>query len=94
MKFFVAGITGAIGRPLVRQLLDSGHEVTAMTRRPERADALEHTGAKAMVVDVYHSTQVREANLLAGATAAGAKRMVVQSVAFAWLALGQGADPG
>ncbi|MEH1851188.1 MAG: NAD-dependent epimerase/dehydratase family protein [Nostoc sp.] len=32
MKIFVAGATGAIGRPLITQLLAQGHEVAALTR--------------------------------------------------------------
>ncbi|MEA2368570.1 MAG: hypothetical protein QOH38_1288, partial [Thermoleophilaceae bacterium] len=27
----MAGATGAIGKPLVRQLIEAGHEVTGMT---------------------------------------------------------------
>ena len=37
MKVFVAGASGAIGRPLVRRLVAAGHEVTGMTRSEERA---------------------------------------------------------
>ena len=33
MKVFVAGASGAIGRPLVRQLVEAGHEVTGTTRQ-------------------------------------------------------------
>ena len=40
MKVFVAGASGAIGRPLVRQLVAAGHEVTGMTRREERAEEI------------------------------------------------------
>src|SRR5439155_17246667 len=40
MRVFVAGATGAIGRPLVECLLAPGHEATGMTRSPERAEAL------------------------------------------------------
>ena len=32
MKVFVAGATGAIGRPLVAKLVRQGHTVTGMTR--------------------------------------------------------------
>ena len=45
MRVFVAGGTGAIGRPLVRQLLVAGHDVTAMTRSEEGAAALRAAGA-------------------------------------------------
>jgi nucleoside-diphosphate-sugar epimerase len=31
MKIFVAGATGAIGHPLIAQLLGKGHDVVAMT---------------------------------------------------------------
>jgi nucleoside-diphosphate-sugar epimerase len=48
---FVAGATGAIGRPLVRQLLEAGHEVTGMTRSEERAEGLRSQGAEAVVCD-------------------------------------------
>ena len=45
MKVFVAGASGAIGRPLVRQLVAAGHEVTGMTRREERAAEIRAAGA-------------------------------------------------
>ncbi|MEX2195041.1 MAG: NAD(P)-dependent oxidoreductase [Thermoleophilaceae bacterium] len=53
MKVFVAGATGAIGRPLVRQLVAAGHEVTGMTRSAEKARALEQAGARAAVCDAF-----------------------------------------
>jgi len=39
MKFAVTGATGFIGQRLVRELLDSRHQVLALTRDPERAKA-------------------------------------------------------
>ena len=53
MKVFVAGATGAIGRPLVRLLLAAGHEVTGTTRRPDRAAEIRAVGAMAVVCDVF-----------------------------------------
>ena len=47
MRVFVAGASGAIGRPLVRQLLAAGHEVTGMTRRQEKAEEIRTAGASA-----------------------------------------------
>jgi nucleoside-diphosphate-sugar epimerase len=32
MKVFVAGATGAMGRPLIAELVRQGHAVTGMTR--------------------------------------------------------------
>ena len=61
MKVFVAGASGAIGRPLVRQLLAAGHEVTGMTRREENAAAIGAAGAKAVVCDVFDAVALESA---------------------------------
>jgi nucleoside-diphosphate-sugar epimerase len=53
VRVFVAGATGAIGRPFVSALLESGHEPIAMTRSAEKADALRSRGVEACVCDVY-----------------------------------------
>jgi nucleoside-diphosphate-sugar epimerase len=121
MRVFVAGASGAIGRPLVRQLVGAGHEVTGMTRREERAEEIRRAGADAVVCDVFDADRLRDAvaaakpeavvhlltalpakfnprsdylaptnrirtegtrNLVAAARAAGAKRLVAESIAF------------
>ena len=51
MKAFVAGATGVIGRRLVPLLLARGHDVTAMTRTPAKADAVRRLGADPIVAD-------------------------------------------
>ena len=61
MRVFVAGASGAIGRPLVRQLVAAGHEVTGMTRREERAEKIRAAGAEAVVCDVFDAEALREA---------------------------------
>lgn len=61
MRVFVAGATGAIGRPLVRQLIEAGHEVTGTTRSEERAAELRARGAEAVVVDAHDAEAFREA---------------------------------
>ena len=38
MRVFVAGASGAIGRPLIPKLVAAGHEVTGMTRSEARAE--------------------------------------------------------
>jgi 2-alkyl-3-oxoalkanoate reductase len=61
MKIFVAGATGAIGRPLVTQLLAKGHEVVAMTRSPEKAQMLAKQGVETAIADVFNTDAVQAA---------------------------------
>jgi nucleoside-diphosphate-sugar epimerase len=124
MRVFVAGATGAIGRPLVPGLIAAGHEVTGTTRSEERAEAIRAAGARAVVCDALDADALRAAvvdaapevvvheltalparfnprdkqmyaptnrlrqegtrNLIAAARAAGARRIVCQSIAFAY----------
>ena len=46
MKVFVAGATGALGRPLAAQLVEHGHEVVGMTRSESKQDLLRDLGAR------------------------------------------------
>ena len=61
MRVFLAGATGVIGRRLLPMLLEAGHEVTAMTRRDERARALREAGAAPVVCDVFDAEGLRAA---------------------------------
>jgi 2-alkyl-3-oxoalkanoate reductase len=61
MKVFVAGASGAIGRPLVPGLVAAGHEVTGMTRREERVEAIRAAGARGVVCDVFDAAALRDA---------------------------------
>lgn len=58
MRVFLAGATGAIGRPLVRLLIAEGHHVTAMTRSPAKVDALRAAGVDPVVADALDSAAV------------------------------------
>ena len=51
MRVFVAGSTGAVGKALVPLLLETGHEVIALIRTPEKAKDLEALGAKVALAD-------------------------------------------
>lgn len=121
MRVFVAGASGVVGRPTVRQLVAAGHEVVGMTRREKRAGEIREAGAEAVVCDVFDAEALRDAvvaarpevvvhaltalppkfdpksdylaatnkvrtegtrNLVAAAKAAGARRIVAESVAF------------
>jgi 2-alkyl-3-oxoalkanoate reductase len=61
MRVFLAGATGAIGRPLVRMLVAEGHQVTGMTRSPAKADALRAAGAEPAVADALDAGAVERA---------------------------------
>lgn len=61
MKVFVAGASGVIGRPTVRQLVAAGHEVIGMTRREDRTGEIRAAGAGAVVCDVFDAEALREA---------------------------------
>jgi len=130
MTVFVAGASGAIGRPLVPKLIAAGHEVTGLTRSEARAEEVRAAGAAAAVVDVFDADALRAAveraspevivheltslpdridfrkedtyaatnrvrtegtrNLIDAARAAGARRLVCQSIAFAYRMDGDG----
>jgi nucleoside-diphosphate-sugar epimerase len=61
VRVFVAGASGAIGRPLVPRLVAAGHEVTGTTRSEERAEAIRAAGATAAVGDVFDAAYLRAA---------------------------------
>jgi nucleoside-diphosphate-sugar epimerase len=61
MKVFVAGATGALGRPLVKQLVERGHEVTGMTRSESKRELLRELGAKPAVADALDPDAVARA---------------------------------
>ncbi len=61
MKVFVAGASGAIGRPLVHRLVAAGHEVTGTTRREERAAEIRAAGATAAVCDALDAAALNDA---------------------------------
>ncbi len=124
MRVFVAGASGAIGRPLVPRLVAAGHEVTGTTRSEERAETVRAARARAIVCDALDAEALRAAvaeaapevvvhqltalphrfnprdkqiyaatnrlrgegtrNLIEAARAAGARRLVCQSIAFAY----------
>jgi 2-alkyl-3-oxoalkanoate reductase len=124
MRVFVAGASGAIGRPLIPRLVAAGHEVTGTTRSEDRAEAIRAAGARAVVCDALDAEALRGAvveaapevvvhqltalphrfnpkdpdlyaptnrvrtegtrHLLAGMREADSRRLVCQSIAFAY----------
>ena len=125
----MAGATGAIGRRLVPSLVEAGHDVTGMTRSPDKAEALSAAGAEPATCDALDAEAVRRTvaaarpevvvhqltaipptfnprrmaeefaptnrlrtdgtrHLVDAAKTAGARRVVAQSIAFAYAPTG------
>ncbi len=123
MRVFIAGATGTLGIPLVRELVARGHRVIGLTRMEAKRPVLERLGAGVAVADAFDEAAlirvVRDAgpdmvvhlltaiprkgpmraadmamtnrlrvkgmeHLLRAAIAAGAKRVVAESMIFAY----------
>lgn len=61
MKIFIAGGTGAIGRPLIAELQAKGHAVVALTRTAEKAQSLVEQGIEPAIADVLDADAVEAA---------------------------------
>lgn len=61
MKVFVAGASGAVGIPIVKELITQGHEVAAMTRSARGTHQLQALGAKVTSIDAFDYKQVKDA---------------------------------
>jgi nucleoside-diphosphate-sugar epimerase len=60
MRVLVIGATGAVGLPLVSQLVERGHEVVGTSRTRMRAETLRELGAEPTVLDVLDRDAVRQ----------------------------------
>ncbi|MGK2932407.1 MAG: NAD-dependent epimerase/dehydratase family protein [Solirubrobacterales bacterium] len=61
MKVLVAGATGVIGRPLVRQLVAAGHQVTGTTRTESKSTGIVSDGGTPVVCDALDPDAVMKA---------------------------------
>jgi nucleoside-diphosphate-sugar epimerase len=61
VKVLVAGATGAVGRPLVRQLVEAGHGVVGMTSKEAGRATVEAEGGEPVVCDALDPAAVTEA---------------------------------
>jgi 2-alkyl-3-oxoalkanoate reductase len=61
MKIFIAGGTGAIGRPLIAELCAKGHAVVALTRSQGKAQALVEQGIEPAIADVFDLDAIKAA---------------------------------
>jgi len=58
MKVFVAGASGAIGKPLVKALVAAGHQVVGMATKAAGIDALRNQGAQGVLLNVLDAGAV------------------------------------
>ena len=61
MRIFVAGASGAIGRPLVAELVRQGHIVTGMSRSEAGVQRLRDLGATVAQVSAFDAPEVERA---------------------------------
>ena len=61
MKVFVAGATGAIGRPLINSLTLAGHSAFGMVRSQSSSASLSDSGAEPLVADALDASSVTAA---------------------------------
>jgi nucleoside-diphosphate-sugar epimerase len=61
MKIFVAGASGAIGQPLIGELIRRGHTVTGMSRSDAGAKSLTEVGATVATADALDESSLRDA---------------------------------
>ena len=60
MKYFVTGAGGFIGGCLTRQLVRAGHQVVALVRNPDRAEALVSSGVDVRQGDIRNRPCLRD----------------------------------
>ncbi|HSE42682.1 MAG TPA: NAD(P)H-binding protein [Acidobacteriota bacterium] len=62
MKIFLAGGTGAVGRPLITKLLAKGHTLVALIRSSEKVQNLVEQGIEPATADVFDTNAVKAVN--------------------------------
>lgn len=60
MRVAVVGSTGVLGRNVIPRLLEGGHSVRALVRRPERAVGLQRVGVDVVVGDIFNIASLLE----------------------------------
>jgi uncharacterized protein YbjT (DUF2867 family) len=68
-RVFIIGAAGKVGRRLCRQLLERGHQVTALHRKPEQSDDLTRLGATPVSGSMLDLDAAELAKLMSGSDA-------------------------
>ena len=89
MRVLLVGASGAIGRRLIPQLAERGHQVTGTSRSAAKADRLRSLGAEPAVLDVLDAGAVR-----AVVARARPDAIVYQATALAGQAFSRNLDRG
>jgi 2-alkyl-3-oxoalkanoate reductase len=87
MRILVVGASGAIGRRLVPQLAERGHQVTGTSRSAAKAGQLSSLGAEPAVLDVLDAAAVR-----AVVDAARPDAIIYQATALAGISFSRNMD--
>jgi 2-alkyl-3-oxoalkanoate reductase len=66
MKIFIAGASGAIGLPLIAELIRQGHAVTGMTSSEARSRKIIEQGAAVEIANAFDAPAVERALRRAG----------------------------
>lgn len=61
MQVFVTGATGVLGRPIVRRLVASGHEVRTLSHSAANAATLRSLGVEPVEADLFDIASLRDA---------------------------------
>lgn len=61
MRYFLTGATGFIGRRIVQQLGEAGHEIVTIARKPSKAQELVDVGVEVRKGDITDKESMREA---------------------------------
>lgn len=59
MRVFVAGATGAIGKPLLPLLIERDYDVYGMTKSPDKVELLERQGVRPILADAFDAQALR-----------------------------------
>lgn len=59
MRIFVIGSTGVLGKQVVPRLLERGHQLRAVARKPEQVQILRHMGVDATVGDILDAESLK-----------------------------------